>query len=323
MSSRVLFVSGWGRSGSTLLDRLLGQMDTTVSVGEMRDVWQRGVQENRLCGCGRAFLECPMWTQVGQAAFGGWDQLDLDRVIALRQKVDRPWFVPFLLAPWLLPRRGRVDLDEYAGVLATLYEGISAVNEGRIIIDSSKIPSFALLLRRAGVRLQVLHLVRDSRGVIHSWRKQVRRADAGDTEDFMTTYGVTSACVRYVMYNGMSHLLQLVRLPYLRVRYEDLVAEPVAQLVRLTSFVGIRPGEALLAELAQRRLTFAPTHTVDGNPSRLDVGSVPITVDDEWRRDLPAVPRHATAVATAPLLALYGYLRAPRRGAQARRKVAA
>ena len=323
MSSRVLFVSGWGRSGSTLLDRLLGQVDGTVSVGEMRDVWQRGVQENRLCGCGRPFLKCPMWSGVGQSAFGGWDALDLERVIALRQKVDRPWFVPFLLAPWLLTHRGRADLDQYVDVLATLYAGISAVNDGRIIIDSSKIPSYALILRRAGVDLKALHLVRDSRGVVHSWRKNVRRGDAADAEDYMPTYGVTSACVRYLMYNGMSHLLQLVRLPYLRLRYEDLVSDPVTQLSRLSAFVGIRPGAELLADLEQRRLTFATTHTVDGNPMRLNVGSIAITVDDGWRTGLSALPRLVTTVLTAPLLAVYGYLRGSGRPAQSRRELPA
>ena len=34
--TKVLFIGGYGRSGSTLLDRLLGQIDGFVSVGEVR-----------------------------------------------------------------------------------------------------------------------------------------------------------------------------------------------------------------------------------------------------------------------------------------------
>lgn len=316
MTARVLYIAGWGRSGSTLLDRLLGQMDGTVSVGEMRDVWERGVRENRLCGCGRPFLECPMWTQVGQCAFGGWDRLDLDEVIRLRQLLDRPWFVPFLVAPRLLPRRLEGDLREYARLLAALYAAIDEVNQGRVIVDSSKIPSFALILRLAGVRLRALHLVRDSRGVIHSWRKQVRLADATDGEDFMRRYGVASACVRYLMYNGMSHLLAVVGLPYRRLRYEDLVAEPAATVSDIAGFAGVRPSTGLLAELERRTLLAAPTHTVDGNPMRLDVGSIAIRADEGWRTGLPARHRRLASVLTAVLLAPYGYLGHGRRTAR-------
>lgn len=64
-TTRVLFIGGWGRSGSTLLERLVGSMDGTVSVGEMRDVWRRGVMGNRVCGCGAPFLSCPFWEALG------------------------------------------------------------------------------------------------------------------------------------------------------------------------------------------------------------------------------------------------------------------
>ena len=55
---RVLFIGGLGRSGSTLLDRMLGQLDGVWSVGELVHIWQRGLQENNLCGCGRRFRDC-------------------------------------------------------------------------------------------------------------------------------------------------------------------------------------------------------------------------------------------------------------------------
>ena len=35
----VLYIGGWGRSGSTLLSHLLGGLDGMVSVGELRYVW--------------------------------------------------------------------------------------------------------------------------------------------------------------------------------------------------------------------------------------------------------------------------------------------
>ena len=103
----VLFIAGWGRSGSTLLDRMLGQVPGVFSAGELRDIWERGVREDRLCGCGQPFRECAVWRKVGEVAFGGWDALDLAEVQALRRRLDRPWSTPQLLASRVSPALDR------------------------------------------------------------------------------------------------------------------------------------------------------------------------------------------------------------------------
>ncbi len=57
---QVLYVGGWGRSGSTLLSHLLGRLPGMVSVGELRYVWQAGVEANELCGCGERVRRVPV-----------------------------------------------------------------------------------------------------------------------------------------------------------------------------------------------------------------------------------------------------------------------
>ncbi len=306
--AQVVYIAGWGRSGSTLLDRVLGQLDDVVSVGEVRDIWRRGVVENRLCGCGAPFLECPFWAKVGQVAFDGWDSLDLDDVARLRRTVDRPWVVPGLLAPWTLTPARRRDVQRYADLLARLYAAIDEVSSGARIVDSTKIPSFSLLLRLAGVRQHVLHLVRDSRGVMHSWRKEVARPDSTEGADAMLRYGVVTGSVRYVLYNLTAHVLDRRDVPYRRVRYEDLTHDPARTLSEIAGFAGLAATPEMLAALEQRSCRLVPTHTVDGNPNRFSVGEVQIRADDAWRRSLPRWPRIAVTVLTSPLLFRYGYL---------------
>ena len=175
---RVLYVAGWGRSGSTLLDRLLGQVPGVFSAGELRDIWQRGVMENRLCGCGAAFHDCEVWRKVGEVAFGGWSELDVDDAQALRLRLDRPWSPPRVLGSRLTPELDE-DVERYVGYLQRLYGAIAQVTDARLIVDSSKIPTYAMLLRRVpGMDLRALHLVRDPRGVVHSWQKTVVRGGA-------------------------------------------------------------------------------------------------------------------------------------------------
>src|SRR3989442_14068903 len=77
---RVLYIGGWGRSGSTLLDRMLGQVPGFFSLGEVREIWQSGLTENRPCGCGAPFPDCVLWTAVRQEAYGGLGPVGPHRV---------------------------------------------------------------------------------------------------------------------------------------------------------------------------------------------------------------------------------------------------
>src|SRR4029077_11882222 len=114
------------------------------------------------------FHECVVWRKVGEVAFGGWDALDLAAVRDLRRRLDRRWSVPQLLASRVSPALDR-DVAAYRGILAKLYAAIAEVTGARMIVDSSKIATFALLLRGIDdVDLRTAHLVRDPRGVVHS-----------------------------------------------------------------------------------------------------------------------------------------------------------
>lgn len=44
---KVLYIAGWGRSGSTILDNVLGQVEGFFSGGELSYLWERGLSENR------------------------------------------------------------------------------------------------------------------------------------------------------------------------------------------------------------------------------------------------------------------------------------
>ena len=46
----VRYIGGWGRSGSTMLDLMLGQAPGIFSAGEIREIWQSGLVENRPWG---------------------------------------------------------------------------------------------------------------------------------------------------------------------------------------------------------------------------------------------------------------------------------
>ncbi len=300
---RVLYIGGWGRSGSTLLDRLLGQAEGSFSVGEMRDLWLRGVLENRRCGCGEPFGSCPFWTEVGAEAFGGWDADHARNLHRLRMRYDRPWTLPMLSIrrPW------NPELERYVDATADVYRAVRKVSGADVIIDSTKIPSYAFLLRRIpDVDLRFVHLVRDSRGVVYSWQKSVERPDGTSNRDRMIRYGAASAGGRYLLYNGSARLLRTARVPYLFSRYEDLVDDPRDELRRVLRFAGL-PEATDFLEGGTARLQ--PNHTVDGNPMRFSSGPLVIRRDDAWRTEMDAGDRRLVTTITGPLLRRYGYER--------------
>jgi hypothetical protein len=305
-----LYLTGWGRSGSTLLERMLGQVDGVFAAGELREIWLRGVIENRLCGCGERFGDCVLWQKVGSVAFGGWDRIDAEEMQALRLRLDRAWSAPLVWGARLSPFRD-ASVVRYVEHLEALHRAIAEVTGASVIVDSSKLPSSVPLLRRMSrLDLRAVHVVRDPRGVVHSWGRVVPRPDG---EGFMPRYGSLPAGVRYLAYNAMAHGVGSLGVPYERLRYEDLVADPSRSLAEVLRFAGIHPDRVDLGFIGPGELRLGPNHTVDGNPMRLQVGATPLREDDAWRSAMSGPRRAAISALTAPLLLAYGYGRRRKR----------
>ena len=114
MRPTVLYLGGLGRSGTTVLERVLGELPGVCSAGELVHLWRRGVLDDETCGCGEPFGSCRFWTEVGRVAFGGWSRDLAVRMVELRPRVDRTRFVPALLAPRFMRHHLREALREYA-----------------------------------------------------------------------------------------------------------------------------------------------------------------------------------------------------------------
>jgi len=304
-STEVAYVGGWGRSGSTLLSYLLGTDPAFCPVGELRYIWAAGLRDNELCGCGTPFMECPFWTEVGEEAFGGWHRVRVDDAIRLERLAFRRAAVPLLLpARDVRPLAGR--LDGYSRLLESLYPAIRAVSGCDVIVDSTKDPPYAFLLRRImSIRLVVIHLVRDSRGVQYSWAKRVRRPEITGSSAFLPNYGAWSSGALWTIGNGMFDLLAATGTRTIRMRYEDLAATPDREYRRLLKALGRPDGAGDL--LASAGLEIKPQHTLRGNPMRFATGLQRIRVDDEWVRLMPQRDRYAVTALTWPLLLRYGY----------------
>jgi len=303
---RVLYVGGCGRSGSTLLDRMVGQLPGVCSVGELGQIW-KAVAANQECGCTVPIRECAFWRAVGERAFGGWGVVDVRGLHALHRAVVRQRHVALLVAPEL-SRTYRRRLRAYAAVVQRLYRAIRAVSGASLIVDSTKHYVNALLLAGVdGIDLRVVHLVRDSRGVAYSWNKSVRRPESVHGGAHMNRYGTVRSAVRWIGYNAGFDALATAGVPTLLARYEDLVDAPRVELGRIVGWAGLDVEDPAWSFVNGHEVQLGVDHTVAGNPMRFRVGSVRLRVDEEWKERLPVAQRRVVSLLTWPMLLRYGY----------------
>ncbi|WP_370618059.1 glycosyltransferase [Mumia qirimensis] len=308
----VLYVGGLGRSGSTLLERSVAQLPGVCGLGETVYMWERGLVNDERCGCGQPFSACGFWTAVGDAAFGGWENVDAERLATLARTVDDVKHVPRMF----LGRGGRQfaeAAEEYVSFYERLYAGVRDVTGCEVIVDSSKITSLAYLLNRSQrVDLRMVHILRDPRAVAYAWTKVVRRPEITGSTAYMPRY---SPAYMGCLYSGHHVLLEALRLrgvPTMNLRYEDFADEPLPAVRAVAEFAGLTWDRDAVFGADDHTLDLGTVHTASGNPSRFQTGEVAVRRDESWRRAMPRRQQLVVSALTAPLALAYGYrLRPP------------
>lgn len=301
--SKVLFIAGAGRSGSTLLEMILGQLDGFVSIGELRFIWERGFIEDRLCGCGEPFSLCPFWTSVVKHALGSPPRVDPREMIEVQRRGTRIRHLPRILAR--ADRRILEAMDPYTGAMERLLRSIREQTSARVIVDSSKLPTYGHAIGRLpSVDLRVIHLIRDPRATAFSWMR-TRTLPDREGETMQRQRPAKSAALWTIWNWTTQRLWGADPKRYLLLRYEDLVLEPPACLEKILSFVGEHP--ATLPFASNHQVDLRATHSAAGNPSRFRTGLVEIRSDDEWRSGLDERARRTVEMISRPLLRRFGY----------------
>ncbi len=300
---KVLYILGSGRNGSTVLGDVLGSAPGLGHVGELHWIWDRGAGENRPCGCGERFADCPFWRKVLQDVS---DVTPEDATARARLRhATLEGLAPLRLGGPRGTRRRRPEQRAYLDLTERLYRAIADVADLDIIVDSSKRPVYGhAIMRLEGIEVYVIHLVRDSRAVAFSWRRKKINPDRPDG-GFMARYPAWKSALGWAVWNTMGEYLRLRnRERVLRVRYEDFVRDPQQVLTVIGRFVG---ADVTAALTGPRRVTPVPNHSISGNPSKFDKGAVELREDREWAAAMKRKDFWMTTSLTWPLLRIYRY----------------
>jgi Sulfotransferase family len=309
----VMFIVGMGRSGTTLLELLLGRLEGWVAGGELSRYWHGDTYPDWICGCGRLVSECEFWGVVrSDLRAEGIDAEERNRFLALQRSHLRLRPVPVarLLAATRAGARPDAALQRYQAGMATLYRAVARAAGARLVVDSSKQPPDAYLAtQNPSLDVHVVHLVRDPRAVAYSFGKRV--AEPQPDLEYMPRSAPFGTSVRWTTRQGFCEALLRPRLGdrYMRLRYEDLVREPVRALRTIAGFAG--EPDADLGFMSDGRAEFEPNHTFSGNPLRLREEPLQIRPDESWRAKLSTREKLLATAPALPMLGRYGYRRRP------------
>lgn len=307
---QVLYITGAGRSGSTLLELILGNLPLFFSVGEVRFFWEYWTVPTRLCGCGQSLQECVAWQRV-MACLDTDVPLSIPALADQAARLDRTHNLPWLTASLHTDRK---PPPEFIDATRRLYAAIWEASGHRIIVDSSKVPSHLFMLAQVPeIDLRVLHLVRDGRAVSHSWSKR-RKQELGvsTARARMPHRSELQAMLVWAIENIYARRLGQRQARYTVMRYEDFARNPAQELARSLDALDIHGVD--LSLLRQPTLTLQPTHSVGGNPLRFTQRAFTIKLDQAWQRQMPPRLQMTLGIPFAPVLHRYGYRVRPEAG---------
>jgi len=318
---RVLYVMGCGRSGSTVLDTLLGNHAEIESVGEVCQAPWKAWQNSEYCACGKEGESCEFWGDIHE----GWRQrIGADPVqefaAMTREFEARRLWLPALVRE---ARRPQSRFSQYLQMTGALMEAIREVSGKTLIVDSSKRPARALILSMIPqVDLRVVHLVRDFRGVAWSGKKRFVR----DEKRGVTKNDPGKTVLRMAAVWGASNVLsswvrrKIPSSHSIRIRYEDYVTKPEDALRQIGQLIEMDMSVVIRAVAAQRPMQIG--HTIAGNRLRMS-GEVRLRPDTEWISKLSDWDRRQCWALTGWLMRLYGYRKHPQIDGEIRTRRAA
>jgi len=301
-----VFVGGYGRSGSTIIDVLLNRVPGVVAVGEFRHLFGRALGDNELCSCAQPFRECPFWSKVLAEAFPeGISETERAKIQHAVQRWNRIARIPFLRRPWLMTARMREEAHIYHDAFTAAYRAVAKVSGAKIVVDSTKYPVHGWFLSTMPeLDLSAMLLVRDPRAVAFSWTRRRLRPEVHWEKREMPRYNVARSALAWNKSNDLTVRLAWVhKLPARLQRYEDFVADPAGQLAEIAAFA-LGHDVQLSADLFEKQ-PHVP-HTIAGNPVRIGSKHVQVRSDDEWKQ-MPQYKQWAVTLFSWPDMRRYHY----------------
>lgn len=291
---KLIYIMGYGRSGSTLLDIVLGDNKHIVTTGAL-DNYHVWVKKNLKCACGKDIRECGYWGKVYK------DTKFLEKDIKLVQRMDS------LLSFFIF--KSSQNVKKYCQLNKALFNSISTSFGKNIIVDSSKTARDAIfrpvmLSRFCNFDLKPIFLVRDPRGVVWSAMKKHGSPERHKKDIRLVRF--LRALIAWNFTNFMTIFIDKVFLKEcLFIRYEDFCKDPINVLHRIRNFTDIDVDNVVNKIIQNQPIDIG--HNIGGNRLRFSKSIDSIQIDESWRDDMPKSYCRIVKFISYPLIKYFKY----------------
>lgn len=282
--SQIIHIISDYRSGSTLLDQLLGAHPRITSTGELHHLRAYVTQNRTLhdpvyplaCSCGLNVVDCDFWNDVDERLGTSLANLRLSP----RFTTPRPRYQGIVgIAQARLRRIAEKALLNqpngadrlFFGAARTvtdncrLYDAIAAVTNATHIVDSSKsIPRCNIVASSRPENHRIVLLCRDFRAVVFSKMQRGR--------DLSQSARSWAEIVWQMETLASQHADRHVY----RLRYEDLCSDPKTEMQRICDFLCVEYDTMMLSR------PVANVHQIGGSPSKLQAEKREIKLDTAY-----------------------------------------
>jgi hypothetical protein len=241
------------------------------------------VYEDKDCSCGKNLSQCDFWSPI-------LDEMDLDLLknkanVARSNSLEKHHNIPLYLM-------GKPLDPTYRAMTNTIFKTIQTKVSKPWLLDSSKYISRYLLHRKnKKFNLKGIYLVRDVRGVIYSFGKNVQ-----------TPKKPLSAIFYYTLVNLWAQWISFFDKRVIKIRYEDFVNEPDRTIQKIEKHLfGSSSG---LSDL--NHTTFDIPHIIAGNRLRSQKQLV-IKKDVKWKEGITRGKQILYYFLAFPLMAINKY----------------
>ncbi len=249
----IIYVIGAGRSGTTLLDIVLGNGSKVESCGELNRIpTLNGKPHNREA----TTEQYVFWTGITNA-------LDARYPLHEQNHLHHQYEYHTGLLKTFLGINSNKGKATYYAYLNALYASTFQKVPNPVIVDSSKYPGRALHLHYAlkEVNIKYIYLVRDPNAVVRSFEKKDLEQPAKHWLAANAYYFVVNMLCRLVMRRVRKHHATI------QIRYEDLANQPIDTLQKIERALDI--DLSAVRHKIQNDEPLAVGNLFDGNRIRL------------------------------------------------------
>jgi hypothetical protein len=291
----IIYISGYGRSGSTVLDSVLGNHPLIFGCGELMWLFHN-LAKNSNCSCGKALGHCPLWSRIAREIEVNCEIKSWEEAAKISGNND-------------IGKIGGKPSVEYKRLWAVAFKAIQDITGKKFIVDSSKsnhigwrrMSNLQSVYRRD---LKVLQLVRDPRAIMWSMSKGTNKSLTKKEKPPSFLRGIRGV-MSWIVSNSLSeHVLKNNEFESLVIRYEDIMDSPQQSFEVLGAFLQLDLQE--LSDKVQAKTEFKTGHGVDGNRMRSSE-TFALRHDQAWKKELSPRARRCAELLAASKMRKYGY----------------